>query len=180
MHINPFRLLHGLVRPVLFCFPYIFVFGFMQGVQAVHYNLYTLPQWQAAVVDYEHRMAPAEHKIALKLREIFQNLRVCCDPFFLLFSVFLLLLFPVTLLSRFLYCFFKFIFSFCSFVICFFFPCPVSSCQCFPFYAFFAFLLLLFFFILVDFLGCFLGQGTPIFARVPAVPVAGTPPQHQS
>lgn len=50
--------------------------GAFQGVQAVQYNLYTVPKWQAALVDYAHRMAPAEQKVALKLREIFHNIQV--------------------------------------------------------------------------------------------------------
>ncbi len=46
------------------------------GINAAVFNLYTLPRWRAAVAAYEHSMAAAEQKVALKLRQLFHGLRV--------------------------------------------------------------------------------------------------------
>ena len=39
------------------------------GLNPLHHNPYTEPQWRAAVMQYERGMAPAEQKIAGKLRQ---------------------------------------------------------------------------------------------------------------
>ena len=44
------------------------------GLQPLHHNPYTEPLWRAAVAQYERGMAPAELRIAGKLRSKFHHL----------------------------------------------------------------------------------------------------------
>ena len=44
------------------------------GLNPLHHNPYTEPLWRAAVAQYERGMAPAEQKIAGKLRQQLSNL----------------------------------------------------------------------------------------------------------
>ncbi|KAJ8027756.1 Cytoplasmic dynein 2 heavy chain 1 [Holothuria leucospilota] len=44
------------------------------GIDPLQYNPYTEPQWQAAVIQYERAMAPAEQRVAGKLRSLFRSL----------------------------------------------------------------------------------------------------------
>lgn len=44
------------------------------GLNPLHQNPYTEPLWRAAVSQYERGMAPAEQKIAGKLRQQFRDL----------------------------------------------------------------------------------------------------------
>ena len=48
---------------------------FFQGLQPLQHNPYTEPLWKAAVAQYERGMAPAELRIAGKLRGKFQQLQ---------------------------------------------------------------------------------------------------------
>ena len=44
------------------------------GLNPLHHNPYTQPLWKAAVAQYEKGMAPAEQRIAGKLRQQFRDL----------------------------------------------------------------------------------------------------------
>ena len=44
------------------------------GLNPLQYNPYTLPLWKAAVAQYDRAMAPAEQRIAGKLRNQFRGL----------------------------------------------------------------------------------------------------------
>ncbi len=46
----------------------------LTGLQPLQHNPYTEPLWRAAVAQYERGMAPAEHRIASKLRNKFHQL----------------------------------------------------------------------------------------------------------
>ena len=49
-------------------------FGPFSGLNPLHHNPYTEPLWRAAVTQYERGMAPAEQRIAGKLRQQFRDL----------------------------------------------------------------------------------------------------------
>jgi len=49
-------------------------FSPFSGLNALHHNPYTEPLWRAAVTQYERGMAPAEQKIAGKLRQQLSDL----------------------------------------------------------------------------------------------------------
>lgn len=49
-------------------------FSPFSGLNALHHNPYTEPLWRAAVMQYERGMAPAEQKIAGKLRQQLSDL----------------------------------------------------------------------------------------------------------
>ena len=49
-------------------------FAPFSGLNPLHHNPYTEPQWRAAVTQYEREMAPAEQKIAGKLRQQLSDL----------------------------------------------------------------------------------------------------------
>ena len=56
------------------------------GLNPLHHNPYTQPLWRAAVTQYERGMAPAEQRIAGKLRQQFRDLaaqshQVCLNMF---------------------------------------------------------------------------------------------------
>ena len=44
------------------------------GLNPLHYNPYTEPLWKAAVAQYDRAMAPAEQRIAGKLRNQFRGI----------------------------------------------------------------------------------------------------------
>ncbi len=49
-------------------------FSPFSGLNPVQYNPYTVPLWKAAVAQYDRAMAPAEQRLAGKLRNQFRGL----------------------------------------------------------------------------------------------------------